>query len=629
MCKSERALRRDNSLVVFRFEMVARLGSVLLLFRFCVGMDCSQELWSLDEMLQQEEQCYESGVATPVAVPPEAETADTPPDEILLPTQLEFSEEGADQQLGQDPAEPVAAAPPPSSPPKRRRILSKSVPAGFYRDASQSPSPQPGPHSNLIQDGDDTDSAWWNVKSHRDKYDYVYNKLRREGFRDYKAALEKEDPPVTLPESHSRLTKEDKTQVLHHWITQGAGLQEPLFVLQWARVNMGVRIQSAPGKGGGIRLRSKQVLVTCQGDWGLLEVPADLSLSPDPELVTNQVKQMAAAAKVWRDVQGEALRLITRLGADDYAVCLELCASSWRAHQVLRLHAHVAAASLRPMTMYLESRKLRFLGSPAHITSEDCSRRKRAVGWQTFYYVCAPKIGSLWSWASKQPFVDYQVSCEWIWSLLQSRKISLQQARDEMVRQTKCLTRHLPNVDRVRSELVALQLKDTIAKKEEEFQKHRKPFRTIKAVDALVADLRVARERRRFLVLDGPSRLGKTQYAMSLFGREHTLEVNAACEESPNLAGFDHTKHKAVLLDEAPPEMVLRNRKMFQCPNAMVQLAQSKTSCHSYEVYLNDTLLIICSNSWSISVSQSPAVEASWIIANQVLVTITEPMWQT
>ena len=92
--------------------------------------------------------------------------------------------------------------------------------------------------------------------------------------------------------------------------------------------------------------------------------------------------------------------------------------------------------------------------------------------------------------------------------------------------------------------------------------------------------------------------MGKTAYAMSLFGKVVTLEVNCMGETSPELQSFRHHTHRCVLLDEAAPQMVLQNRKLFQAPNSMVQLAQSKTGCHSYEVYLNDALLVISSNHW-------------------------------
>ena len=71
-----------------------------------------------------------------------------------------------------------------------------------------------------------------------------------------------------------------------------------------------------------------------------------------------------------------------------------------------------------------------------------------------------------------------------------------------MVKSTECLTRHLPNVDKVRTELVALQLRDQIAAKEKVFLEKRKPFRRIASVDELIESLKVPMERRRFLSLD-------------------------------------------------------------------------------------------------------------------------------
>ena len=144
----------------------------------------------------------------------------------------------------------------------------------------------------------------------------------------------------------------------------------------------------------------------------------------------------------------------------------------------------------------------------------------------------------------------------------------------------------------------------------------------------LVEDLEVPRDRRKFLVLDGPSRMGKTAYAMSLFGKDRTLEVNCANEDQPALQAFRQDVHRCVLMDEASPDMVLTNRKLFQAPNAFVQLGQSKTGCHQYSVYMNDALIVIASNHWREALASMPHSQASWIEANQVLITVTKPLWQ-
>ena len=248
-------------------------------------------------------------------------------------------------------------------------------------------------------------------------------------------------------------------------------------------------------------------------------------------------------------------------------------------------------------------------------------------GWASFYYVQAPKFGSLWHWGSKCAFKDFQVSAEWIWALVQSRKISHEKAREELVRQAKGLTRHLPNLERLQQESITLELEGRIRAKEAILEGERCPFKVLKPVEFLKRDLETPRDRRKFLVLDGPSRLGKTAFCMDLFGKGATLEVNCIGESHPDLRAFRHTKHRCVLFDEASPEMVLTNRKLFQAGNSLVQVAQSKTACYAYSVYLNDALLVVSSNHWTETVQRLKCSEARWLEANQVLITVTRPLW--
>ena len=145
--------------------------------------------------------------------------------------------------------------------------------------------------------------------------------------------------------------------------------------------------------------------------------------------------------------------------------------------------------------------------------------------------------------------------------------------------------------------------------------------------DLLKKDLETPRDRRKFLVLDGKSRLGKTAYCMDLFGKSATLEVNCMGESHPDLRAFRHTTHRCVLFDEASPEMVLTNRKLFQACNSLVQVAQSKTACYAYCVYLNDALLVVSSNHWEEAMDRLPRSQAAWLEANQVLVRVTQPLW--
>ena len=74
--------------------------------------------------------------------------------------------------------------------------------------------------------------------------------------------------------------------------------------------------------------------------------------------------------------------------------------------------------------------------------------------------------------------------------------------------------------------------------------------------------------RKKFLVLEGPSCYGKTQFALGIDGAAKTLEVNCARCVEPNLRDLLQGPggHTAVLLDEAKATMILGMKKVVQGP---------------------------------------------------------------
>ena len=84
------------------------------------------------------------------------------------------------------------------------------------------------------------------------------------------------------------------------------------------------------------------------------------------------------------------------------------------------------------------------------------------------------------------------------------------------------------------------------------------------------------RPRFKFLVLEGASRLGKTQLAISLVGHELTYACNCQEVQEPNLRGFDRAKHRCIVYDEITWETVIRNKVLFQSSAEGMHLCQSK-----------------------------------------------------
>ena len=156
-----------------------------------------------------------------------------------------------------------------------------------------------------------------------------------------------------------------------------------------------------------------------------------------------------------------------------------------------------------------------------------------------------------------------------------------------------------------------------------------KPFRSMPEVDAWRLQYHVMQHRYKFLVLDGPTRLGKSLYAKHLTpaGKEFFLS-NCAAGNNPDLKQFKYGIHGLILFDEASCEMVLRERLLFQGSAEEVQLGTSSTNCHSYSVFLHRILIVLASNNWSQELQQVSVSDRDWLNNNSVLINVTTPLWE-
>ena len=134
--------------------------------------------------------------------------------------------------------------------------------------------------------------------------------------------------------------------------------------------------------------------------------------------------------------------------------------------------------------------------------------------------------------------------------------------------------------------------------------------------------------RYKFLVLSGPSKVGKTAFARTLCERGlETLEVNCASGAEPDLRAHRLSKHGLILFDEIEAQQVAARRKLFQAQATAVQLGCNATNCHNYDVFVWRKRLVLCSHNWEASLSQLPVADQSWVNANSIVLTVTSPMW--
>ena len=174
---------------------------------------------------------------------------------------------------------------------------------------------------------------------------------------------------------------------------------------------------------------------------------------------------------------------------------------------------------------------------------------------------------------------------------------------------------------------MALQL--VVEQRQMEIRASLKPFPSWPVVDEWLAEVtRPAQSRKRVLVLQGPSRTGKTEFVRCLFPLGTVLELNCAGVEYVCLSGFDAAMHRCLLWDEAGPTLVAASRKVFQNPTCWVDLGHSPTGQHVVNVFLNNCCSSIATNSWHSEVHKLPTDDQGWLAANVVVFEVTQPLWE-
>ena len=157
-----------------------------------------------------------------------------------------------------------------------------------------------------------------------------------------------------------------------------------------------------------------------------------------------------------------------------------------------------------------------------------------------------------------------------------------------------------------------------------------RPFKQYPLVDEFNRQFTKIMSRYKFLVIEGASGTGKTYFTKWMLGNpDKVLEVNCASCPEPEIREFKALHHQVILFDEASPQMIIQQKKLFQAPPCFVELGCSTTNCHSYKVLVSGTRLVICSNGWSEAVARmSLEADKSWLADNSFVVNVGKvPMY--
>ena len=294
------------------------------------------------------------------------------------------------------------------------------------------------------------------------------------------------------------------------------------------------------------------------------------------------IRQLASAQALWQEFRAFVVAKVRESGVQRWTIAMAMHVEASVAQQCPYVHFHWMFDSMTKAVTLRCRDGLRFKGSLPYQSLEAPQARGRACKRafdQGHFYLSAGKIGGVFMETTCLPFKAFPVTPEWITNLWQTDKVTADTATLLYIRAKKRVKQYTENV-RAQTQLSRqLQVKAAKADAVQALEAMKRPSVRLEAVDTLfMPQFPTHAYRRKFLVLDGPTRVGKTQFAKALAGEAATLEVNCAGSVEPDLRSFDPTLHRAIVFDEASANLVLRHKKLFQGGVEEVSMAASATN---------------------------------------------------
>ena len=310
------------------------------------------------------------------------------------------------------------------------------------------------------------------------------------------------------------------------------------------------------------------------------------------------------------------------------AWAVEVCSRSWERERVVRLHVHLCV-TFRGRQRIQPHATLRLFDTEPWTTPHWglAAGTRRRSGEAGIYYCLAPKCSGVCREGSHELFTDVMVHPGWVFSLAQSGKLEFECARAQLARLPASIAKNLENLEKWQRERRQAAVADFLAQRNAVLAQAARPFKRFAQVDLFLGQFQEARDRYRFLVLDGKSRLGKTQFARSLAGADKTLELNCAGSAQPDLRPYDPLQHNTLLWDEAAPSLVLQHKKLFQATTALVQVQTSNTNCHAFSICVAGKMFVVSANDWCEKLARLPFADHEWLTSNSFCLRVAEPMW--
>ena len=420
-----------------------------------------------------------------------------------------------------------------------------------------------------------------------------------------------------------------KNAVMQHWAER---VQLPDYVVLaiddlWAP---DVKAKSA-GFDATKFIYSKTALLTWQGPWGVVSMTEEETRDLDIDALVEIVMRRADILTVWKEFQVFLKKLAEEHFVRFYALSFEICTKTFVDSKQVRVHAHAFLLREDARIQIHKKERVVFKGGAA-VKSQSTGANSVLRGsgvWCGCYYLLSPKIGSILRSGSVRPYLDFAVKPEWILNMVQAEKMSFKSAMQQMSMCGKGYTRYMQDLTAWQNAKEELRLADHVRQVQAHHSATNYAFKSYPIVEQWKASVwEPMLRRKKFLVIEGPSGVGKTEFIKQLAGPEKTLEISADGMTSPYLRNFIPSQHRIIFWDECKVDLVIAYRKLFQCPASWITLGVSPTGRDVYRVWLNDAAHVIASNRWTANLEKMHNhADRAWIEENQVFLHVTERMY--
>ena len=222
------------------------------------------------------------------------------------------------------------------------------------------------------------------------------------------------------------------------------------------------------------------ILLTLQGPRGEF---GDTAVTGEGDAAESARKSDRATA-VWQKFLAFKNSLVDLTNADIWACTMEVCGSTLAEKSQLKLHVHMYLRKSNAKVRWRTAAALTFEGSYPNRSLHGQGRSIRATAsMAACYCLQAPKVGVVHQASNTKPFIDYSVSGQWVFQLLQGRKMTFANGRSELVETGCCLVRRLADLKKWEDEVRAADRQQAIQERQAWLLAQMSPFVRLPVVE--------------------------------------------------------------------------------------------------------------------------------------------------